>query len=84
MGTGRRKTGRRSDLAMTAFFVPELTQGITVHVENEFPTPLGSPLMAWFRNGDRHLAGVHFLRPNRYSARSQSPFLNQAPRMAQD
>ena len=35
-------------------------------------------LSAWFRNGDRHLAGVHFLRPNRYSARSQSPFLNQA------
>ena len=33
---------------------------------------------AWFINGDRHLAGVHFLRPNRYSARSQSPFLNQA------
>ena len=33
---------------------------------------------AWFRNGDRHLAGVHFLRPNRYSVRSQSPFLNQA------
>ena len=35
-------------------------------------------IQAWFRNGDRHLAGVHFLRPNRYSARSQSPFLNQA------
>ena len=35
-------------------------------------------LSAWFRNGDRHLAGVHFLRPNRYSARSRSPFLNQA------
>ena len=35
-------------------------------------------IQAWFRNGDRHLAGVHFLRPNRYLARSQSPFLNQA------
>jgi len=35
-------------------------------------------ILAWFKNGDGHLAGTRFLGRSRGLARSQSPFLNHA------